>query len=275
MKAVIVALATIITLSVKADSQVISFLLSELNRSFDTNVKTEIIKTLKDYNTDSQVVSDLKRILDNQFGMAAERIEAARSLAPLASDASLAQSIIRAHDQSRDIQFRADMVKCLYKYAPQDQRVKAVLLRNLRENHDERIKVASAFALQESLTDINTRNEIISLAENSWQNSNVRIALVKTLYHGMNDSEVRRALERIALNQGDDLNVRSAATRIIATQPPGRGYRNVLFDLITNSQSSQLKIRAASGLKFKLTEEDIQWLGLPIDPRTNSPRNPF
>lgn len=275
MKALLIALTTLVTFSVQADSQVISFLLRELSQNFDTSVQTEIIKTLKDYNSDSQVMTELQRTLNNPFGVAAVRIEAARSLSELAGDQSIAQAIIKAHDQSRDISFRAEMIKCLYKFAPVDARVRNVLLRNLKENHDDRIKVASAFALQESLGDIQTRNEVISLAENSFLTSNTRIALVKILYNGMNESEVRRALERIALNQRDDLNVRSAATRIISTQPPGRGYRNVLFDIITNSQSAQLKVRATSGLRFKLTEEDIIWLGLPVDPRTNLPRNPF
>jgi hypothetical protein len=275
MKAFILALTTLVTMSVNADSQVISFLLRELSQNFDTTVQAEIVKTLKDYTTDSQVVSELQRTLSNPFGVSAVRIEAARSLAELGADRNIAQTIIKAHDQSRDITFRAEMLKCLYKHAPQDPRVRTVLLRNLKENHDDRIKMASAFALQETLEDMTTRNEIINLAENSFLTTNTRIALVKTLYHGMNNSEVRRSLERIALNQRDDINVRSAATRIISTQPPGRGYRNVLFDLITNSQSSQLKIRATSGLKFKLTEEDIIWLGLPVDPRTNLSRNPF
>lgn len=275
MKRIVAALTLLLTLSIQADSQVVSFLLREYSRTFDVNVQTEILKTLKDYTSDTQVVSELQRTLDNPFGVAQVRIEAARSLSQEAINSSIAQSIIRAHDQSRDVNFRAEMVKCLYKYAPQDSRVRNVLIQNIRGNHDDRIKMASAFALQESLGDANTRNELISLVESTFLSENTRVALVKALYREFRDSSVRNALERIALNQRDSLAVRSAATRVIATQPPGRGYRNTLFDLITNSNSTELKIRATSGLKFKLTEEDIIWLGLPIDPRTGEARYPF
>ncbi|MCR9203656.1 MAG: hypothetical protein NXH75_03700, partial [Halobacteriovoraceae bacterium] len=123
MKAFIIALTTLVTMSVNADSQVISFLLRELSQNFDTTVQAEIVKTLKDYTTDSQVVSELQRTLTNPFGISAVRIEAARSLAELGADRNIAQAIIKAHDQSRDIFFRAEMLKCLYKHAPQDPRV--------------------------------------------------------------------------------------------------------------------------------------------------------
>ena len=261
--------------AVVADNQTISFLLTNLNRSFDANVQQEILKTLRTYNQDQQVKNTLIGQLDNTLNFQNVRIEAARSLSSLAELEEVTLALTRAHDRSSDITFRAEILKCLYKRAGFDGRIRNVLIQNLKGNHDYRIKEASAFGLINSLDDAFTRNELLNLAQNSFLSSQTRIALIKTLYHGIQYPEVRTAIETIARNGSQEVSVRSAATRVLSVFPKGRQNRSALFDLLANSQHAELRLRAASGLKFELTEDDIQWLNLPMDPRTGLARYPF
>ena len=261
--------------SALADNQTISFLLNNLNRSFDANVQQEILKTLRTYNQDAQVKNTLVGQLDNTMNFQNVRIEAARSLSNLTDSEDVTLALTRAHDRSSDVAFRSEMLKCLYKRAGSDPRIRNVLLQNIKGNHDYRIKEASAFGLITSLGDANTRNEIINLVQNQFVSTQVRIALVKTLYHGIQYPEVRSTIEALARNGSQDINLRSAATRVLSVFPKGRQSRSALFDLLANSQHAELRLRAASGLKFEMTEDDVKWLNLPMDPRTGLSRYPF
>jgi hypothetical protein len=258
-----------------ADNQTISFLLNNLNRSFDANVQQEILKTLRTYNGDFQVKNTLIGQLDNTLNFQNVRIEAARSLSSLAEQEDVMLALTRAHDRSSDITFRSEILKCLYKRAGLDSRIRNVLIQNLKGNHDYRIKEASAFGLINSLDDSFTRSEILNLAQNQFLGTQTRVALIKTLYHGIQYPEVRSTIEAIARNGSHDISVRSAATRVLSVFPKGRQNRSALFDLLANSQHTELRLRAASGLKFELTEDDIRWLKLPMDPRTGLSRYPF
>ncbi len=258
-----------------ADSQVINTLINELGRSFDPNVQTELVRTLKSYNQSSDVRYALLNQLNNGMNFQNVRIEAARSLSNLISFQEVSQALINAHDSSQDAYFRSEMIKTLYLYAPQSQRVRQVLISNLQGNHDERIKIASAFALKKSLDDGNTRQQLLNLVRNRFLSTNVRTELLKSLYNGISYSEVRNAIQNIALDGSEDINLRGAATRIISVAPQSRSQRSALFNLLANSQHASLRAQAASGLKLQMTEEDVRWLGLATDPRTGLGRNPF
>ncbi|MCF8059749.1 MAG: hypothetical protein K9K67_10655 [Bacteriovoracaceae bacterium] len=258
-----------------ADTQVISFLLNEINRSYDANVQRELVRTLKTYNQDQSVQQELINQLQNQFNFQQVRVEAARSLSNLTADTFITNAITRAHDQSTDIAFRAEMLKCLYLRAPIDLRVRNVLVQNIKQNHDRRIKEASAFALMNTLDDVGVRQELINLSQNQFLDTFIRIALVKTLYNGIKYPEVRSVIEGIALSNNQDLDLRGAATRVLSTFPKGRQNRSALFNLVANSQYPGLRSRAAAGLKFEMTEDDVRWLSLPVDPRSGLTRDPF
>lgn len=275
LRAVFVAVLFTLCSQAFGDNQTISFLISSLNRSFDANVQTEILKTLRNYNQDPTVKSTLINELSNSVNFQSVRIEAARSLSSLAEDQNVMLALTRAHDTSNDIFFRSQILKCLYKRAPLDGRIRSVLIQNLRGNHDLRIKEASAFALQASMDDAFTRNEVITLVQNNFLSIQTRTALIKTLYHAIQFPEVRSVIENIARDGSQDISLRSAATRVISVFPKGRQSRSALFDLLANSQHAELRLRAAAGLKFEMTEDDIRWLQLPTDPRSGLSRYPF
>ena len=111
--------------------------------------------------------------------------------------------------------------------------------------------------------------------EDPFIKTNVRISLIKTLYRGIQYPEVRSIIEGIALANNQDINVRSAATRVLSTFPKGRQSRSALFNLVANSQYASIRATAAAGLKFEMTEEDVRWLSLPVDPRSGLVRDPF
>jgi hypothetical protein len=261
--------------SLLADAQVIGFLLGELNRTYDANVQQELVRTLKSYNQDQSVQQELIGQLQNTRNFQNVRVEAARSLSTLTADTSVSNAIIRAHDQSTNIIFRSELLKCLYLRAPSDLRVRNVLIQNIKQNNDYRIKEASAFALMNALDDVGVRQELINLAQNQFIKTNVRISLIKTLYRGIQYPEVRSIIEGIALANNQDINVRGAATRVLSTFPKGRQSRSALFNLVANSQYASIRATAAAGLKFEMTEEDVRWLSLPVDPRSGLVRDPF
>lgn len=277
LKKILFTLLIALTFSAQtlADAQVISTLINELNRSFDANVQKELVRTLKTYNQNSDVRYALLNQLNNTANFHQVRIEAARSLSNLVSDNNVSQAIIRAHDSSQDVVFRSELLKCLYQHAPQNQRVRQVLIRNIQGNHDERIKTASAFALMMSLDDNSTRSELLNLVRNRFLSTNVRTAIIKTLYNGINYSEVRSTIQNIALDANEDINLRGHATRVLSIFPQGRAQRSALFNLLANSQHSNIRAQAARGLKLQMTEEDVRWLSLPTDPRSGLSRDPF
>lgn len=258
-----------------ADSQVISTLLNELNRSFDATVQRELVKTLRTYNQDSGVRYALLGQLNNTMNYHNVRIEAARSLSNLVENSEVSQALIRAHDTSQDVVFRAEILKSLYLLAPRDQRVRQVLIRNIQGNHDERIKVASAFALMKTIDDTTVRQELTNLARNRFLSANVRTAILKSLYHGISYPEIRSVVQGIALDSNEDIDLRGSATRILSIFPQGRAQRSALFNILSNSQHASLRAKAASGLKLQMTEEDVRWLSLPTDPRSGLSRDPF
>lgn len=258
-----------------ADSQVIRTLINELNRSFDTNVQKELVRTLRTYNDNSNVRRALLDQLNNNMNFQEVRIAAARSLSNQVSRNEVSQAIIRAHDTSQDVYFRSEILKCLYLEAPGNQRVREVLIRNIQGNHDERIKVASAFALMNSVDKSSTRRELLNLVTNRFLSSNVRTAIMKTLYNGISYNDVRNTIQNIALDGNEDINLRGSATRVLSISPQSRSQRSALFNILANSQHSSLRAQAASGLKLQMTEEDVRWLMLPVDPRSNLSRNPF
>lgn len=258
-----------------ADAQVISTLINELNRSYDANVQRELVRTLKTYNQNSDVRYALLNQLNNSMNYPQVRIEAARSLSNLVSDNTVSQAIIQAHDSSQDVVLRSELLKCLYQHAPQNLRVRQVLIQNIQGNHDERIKTASAFALMMSLDDSNTRSQLLNLVRNRFLNANVRAAIIKTLYNGISYSEIRNTIQNIALDGNEDLNLRGSATRVLSVFPQGRAQRSALFNLLANSQHANIRAQAARGLKLQMTEEDVRWLGLPVDPRSGLSRDPF
>lgn len=261
-----------LSFSTYADGKVISYLLNELNRGLDQTVKSSIIRTLGEYNNDPLVLETLKRKLSDPYTPTKQRIEAARSLSSRGEESSVSQLIIRAHDQSRNIPFRAEMIRCLYKYAPSNLNVRKVLVDNIKGNNDIMIKEASAFALHSSLEDQRTRDEVIVLSESSYLSIRTRVSLIKTLFHDISRKETEDTLIRIARSLNTPIEIRSAATRVLATKPLTRSNRNLLFNVLSSTNETAIIMRAVKGLSFKITEEDIRWLNLPKDPRSGFPR---
>lgn len=266
---------TLISSNVFADTNTITFLQNEFYRTSDPLLKREMIKTLGNFDSDSNVASFLQNTLNDLNEYHVVRIQAAYELSNLTDDINIRNAIIRAHDRSSDISFRAAMLKSLYNCAQNDQRLWNVLINNLRANHDYRIQEASAFALQNGLNNQNIRLALMQTADSPFKAKETRVAAIKTLYHGLNNPEVRNKIENILRNANNPIEVRSAATRVLSLVTNSRQSRSALFDLVANSAYTELRTRAVAGLKFQMNEEDVAWLQLSIDPRSGLQRSPF
>jgi len=234
-----------------------------------------MVKTLGNFDSDSSVNSFLQNTLNDQNEYQVVRVQAAYELSDMTDDLTIRNAIIRAHDRSTDVSFRAAMLKSLYTCAQKDQRLWNVLIGNLQANHDYRIQEASAFALQNGLNNQSIRAALIQTADSPFKAIETRVAAIKALYHGLSTPEVRNKIESIVRNGGNPIEVRSAATRVLSLVTNSRQSRSALFDLVANSSYSELKTRAVAGLKFQMSEEDVAWLQLSTDPRSGLQRSPF
>lgn len=276
MKKLIVAL--FLTLSVSAlaqDSQTERFLLDQVYRNSDMNVRVEIIKTMRTYASDNDIERALLNLVSDTRELIPIRQEAARSLSAVANNSTVKRALTQAHDRSTNIDFRATLLRSLYKAAPSDSKIRRVLINNLIQNHDIRIQKASAFGLMNAINSSSDARNMINVAMSPMKHNEVRVEVIKTLYNSLGRSEVVRALENISGNVSDQAFVRAAAVRVLSATPTNRNRRNLMYNLVANDFNAIVRTQAAAGLKFKLTETDIRWLRLSSQPGTRAERNPF
>ena len=275
MKAFFATLAMVASLMAQADSQTINFLFQQYYANGDLQVRQELLKTARDYTADSTARRELMSILSNRNEIRELRQEAARSLSMVATRNDVERALTQAHDMSTDIDLRATILRSLYKAAPSSRKIKNVLINNILQNHDVRIKKASAFALMNSLSSSAERRNIMLALQNRAENVEVRVELLKLLHKSMGTSTVKNQIEAMAMDSNEAIEVRTAAARIMTLFPISRSSRNSLFRLVAQSQHPSIRKAAASGLKFRLNEADIKWLYLDKIPGTERERNPF
>ena len=261
--------------SLQADPTTVNFLINEYNRNFDISVKSEILKTLKDFSQQANVQSVLMNTLSNERNFTNLRLQAAYSLSAQTKDSFVLNQILRAHDRSRDLNFRAGLLESIYPAVASNLKVTNVLKNNLLQNHDPTIQQASAFSLGKNIEQPQIKSFLMERSESPFLADNVRIEILKSFYTQLNDPKIKDYLQRVALSPRYSEAMRSAATRILATAPKTRSSRQTLFDLLSRSQFSTIKAQAAAGLRFELSEEDIQWMRLSTDPRSGTSRDPF
>ena len=261
--------------SLQADPTTVNFLINEYNRNFDISVKSEILKTLKDFSQQANVQSVLMNTLSNERNFTNLRLQAAYSLSAQTKDSFVLNQILRAHDRSRDLNFRAGLLESIYPAVASNLKVTNVLKNNLLQNHDPTIQQASAFSLGKNIEQPQIKSFLMERSESPFLADNVRIEILKSFYTQLNDPKIKDYLQRVALSPRYSEAMRSAATRILATAPKTRSSRQTLVDLLSRSQFSTIKAQAAAGLRFELSEEDIQWMRLSTDPRSGTSRDPF
>jgi hypothetical protein len=274
-KLIIFVLFFVGTISTQADSAVTNFLLTELNRNFDANVQTEIVKTLGSYTAQQNVQNALFNIILEPRYNSRVRAQAAYSVSKMTAEQRVLNTILRAHDRSRDLWLRAKFLEAIYPSVLNNQKVLTVLKNNLIQNHDPLVQQASAFSLGKNIEDAQIKSFLIQRSESPFLNENVRIEIIKSLYTVLRDQPVKATLQRIAMGPQNSPKIRSAATRVLATGPKTRSSRQALFDLLSLSGSIEIRQQAAAGLKFELTEDDVKWMRLVKDPRSGLLRNPF
>jgi hypothetical protein len=250
-------------------------LINQFYRQGDTLIRSEILKSLRDYNADELVKNTLINILTGLQYESTLRVQAARSLAQRAHEPDVKNAITRVHDQSVDIYLRKGMLETLYKAVPQDANIRNVLLSNLTQNHDYRIKMASSFALMAAAQNENVQSTLIYVIRNSNQSSQVRIESLKSLFSAKASPKVRSLISEVAMGSHYPSEVRVAAIRMIAALPQSRQFSGQLQEILNYSQHNSLRQAAAKCLRFRLDESDIRWLHLPVNPYTRGERDPF
>jgi len=258
-----------------ADTATVNFLINEYSKSANVELQIEILKTLGSYKGNPQVQATLISVISNPRLSSKLRVQSAFSLSEQTSDRSILSTILRAHDNSRDLWLRAKLLEAIYPSVLEDQKVRSVLMNNLVQNHDPLIQQASAFSLGKNIADPSIKLFLIERSESPFLRDNVRVEILKSFYTQLSDPRIMTTLNNIALSGQEPVSVRSAATRVLATAPKTRSSRQSLFDLLSRSSFESIRKQAAAGLKFELTEEDVNWMRLSVDPRSGLKRDPF
>lgn len=265
----------LISTSVFANSNTIKLLLREVQYSNDTPVRVSAVETLRDFTTDNDVERTLINVIANVGEERSVRMAAIKALSPKASDRKIYDTIVKAHDQSNDTEFRATALQALYLAAAKNNNVQRGLIANLLNAPAVEIRRAAAFGLMSSTSDRNVRDSLTNVAMNPRNDVRQRIEAIKSLYSRSTDSRLRQNIQAIAENAGDNLEVRVAAIRYMTTYPQGTRARNILERLIEMGGDTRVRSMAAQAVRFNLRENDVRWFHLPTDPRGDFSRDPF